>query len=377
MGRTSAAKVGLRLLDTRGLDAASCGEIPSSSERWDCLEIPQALDSRSPQEDHRKKPRRHKITATSTTVPTIPGLPHAKGGFSREHCTPGYHARSLPRSQTVVCFSDIWVTPGGRRQKGVYSYLVVIKQDTSLCQLAQELPSTRLRCFPSELWKPQAKGNSRNLDLEEGESTMTTPNGKQLTVLVIDDSSVSRKVLELRLSHKQYSLIFATTGHEAIELFEKHRPALVIMDWMLPDLTGEELCSRIRVSSQNSYTYIIALTSRTDNAGVVSALEAGADDHLTKPFDRGELVARVAVGVRTVELHRQLEFKSALLEKLALTDALTGLPNRRAIENWAATQLSGAARHEFSYWVVQVDLDHFKQVNDTFGHDAGDEVKNF
>jgi diguanylate cyclase (GGDEF)-like protein len=223
------------------------------------------------------------------------------------------------------------------------------------------------------LWKPQAKGNSKNLGLEEREGTMTTPLGKKLTVLVIDDSSVSRKLLELRLSQQQYNLVFATTGREAIELFEKHRPALVIMDWMLPDLTGEELCSRIRVSSQN-YTYIIVLTARTDKEGVVNALEAGADDHLTKPFDRGELVARVAVGVRTIELHRQLETKTALLEKLALTDALTGLPNRRAIENWAAGQLSGATRHEFSYWVVQVDLDHFKQVNDTFGHDAGDEV---
>ncbi len=204
---------------------------------------------------------------------------------------------------------------------------------------------------------------------------MTTPSkGKGLKVLVIDDSSVSRKLIEMRLSHKQYNLIFATTGQEAIELFERHRPALVIMDWMMPDLTGEEMCRSIRASSQNSYTYIIVLTGRTDKEGVVSALEAGADDHLTKPFDRGELVARVAVGVRTIELHRQLETKSMLLEKLALTDALTELPNRRAIENWATGQLSGAARHRFSYWVVQVDLDYFKQVNDTFGHDAGDTV---
>lgn len=202
----------------------------------------------------------------------------------------------------------------------------------------------------------------------------TSPNGKELKVLVIDDSPVSRKLLELRLSHKQYNLIFSATGQEATELFEKHRPALVIMDWMLPDLTGEEMCRRIRTSSHASYTYIIVLTGRTDKEGVVSALEAGADDHLTKPFDRDELVARVAVGVRTIELHRQLETKNMLLEKLALTDALTELPNRRAIENWAASQLSGAARHRFSYWVVQIDLDHFKQINDTFGHDAGDTV---
>lgn len=199
-------------------------------------------------------------------------------------------------------------------------------------------------------------------------------NERECKVLVIDDSPVSRKLVELPLSQKQYSLILATTGQQAIELFEKHRPALVIMNWMMPDLTGEEMCRRIRASPQNSYAYIIVLTGRTSKEAVVSALDAGADDHLTKPFHRGELIARVAVGVRTIELHRQIETKNMLLEKLALTDYLTGLPNRRAIEDWAPGQLSGAARHRFSYWVVLVDLDHFKQVNDTFGHDGGDTV---
>jgi two-component system cell cycle response regulator len=197
---------------------------------------------------------------------------------------------------------------------------------------------------------------------------------RKLKVLVIDDSPVSRKLVELALSQKQYSLIFATTGQEAMKLFEEHRPALVIMDWMTPDLTGEEICQRIRSRSGNSYTYIIVLTGRTDKSSVVEALDGGADDYLTKPFHRGELIARVGVGMRMIELHRQIETKNVLLEQLALTDALTGLPNRRAIENWAATQLSGAARHGFSFWVVQADLDHFKQVNDTFGHEAGDAV---
>lgn len=197
---------------------------------------------------------------------------------------------------------------------------------------------------------------------------------KKLKVLVIDDSPVSRKLVELALSQKQCSLIFATTGREAIELFEKHRPALVIMDWMMPDVTGQEICQRMRSISGNSYMYIIILTGRTDKDSLVKALDAGADDYLTKPFHRGELIARVGVGMRTIELHRQVEAKSLLLEQLALTDPLTALPNRRAIENWVTCQLSSAARHRFSFWVVVGDLDHFKQVNDTFGHDAGDAV---
>ena len=197
---------------------------------------------------------------------------------------------------------------------------------------------------------------------------------KDFKVLIIDDSPVSRKLVELPLAQKQYKLIFAQTGLEAMKLFEEHQPDLVILDWVMPDLTGEELCRRIRSSSRDSYCYIIVLTGNTDKDSLVRALDAGADDHLTKPFHRGELMARVAVGIRTVELHRQLRTKTMLMEKLALTDALTGLPNRRAIETWAEGQLSGAARHKFSCWVVVADLDHFKQVNDTFGHDAGDFV---
>jgi diguanylate cyclase (GGDEF)-like protein len=197
---------------------------------------------------------------------------------------------------------------------------------------------------------------------------------KDFKVLIIDDSPVSRKLVELPLAQKQYKLIFAQTGLEAMNLFEEHQPDLVILDWVMPDLTGEELCRRIRSSSRDSYCYIIVLTGNTDKDSLVRALDAGADDHLTKPFHRGELMARVAVGIRTVELHRQLRTKTMLMEKLALTDALTGLPNRRAIETWAEGQLSGAARHKFSCWVVVADLDHFKQVNDTFGHDAGDLV---
>ncbi|MGC0777492.1 MAG: response regulator, partial [Candidatus Acidiferrum sp.] len=106
-------------------------------------------------------------------------------------------------------------------------------------------------------------------------------------ILIVDDSPVSRKLVELPLAQKQYRLLFAKTGQEAMRLFEEHRPDLVILDWMMPDLTGEELCQRIRSSSQDSYSYIIVLTGSTDKDCLVKALDAGADDHLTKPFHRG------------------------------------------------------------------------------------------
>jgi len=197
---------------------------------------------------------------------------------------------------------------------------------------------------------------------------------QQIRVLVADDSAVSRKLVEHTLSEKRYSLVFAKSGRETIDLFAEHHPALVIVDWVMPDLTGIEICKHIRSKTQASYTYIILLTAKSAKESVVEGLAAGADDYLTKPFHPEELIARVGVGLRIMELQREIEVKNTLLQELALTDSLTSLPNRRAIEDWAARQLSGAARYGFSFWVALADLDHFKTVNDTHGHDAGDTV---
>jgi two-component system cell cycle response regulator len=196
----------------------------------------------------------------------------------------------------------------------------------------------------------------------------------RLKVLVADDSAVYRKLVEQAFTDANYSLLVAQSGQEAIDLLAKHLPAIVITDWVMPDLTGIELCQQIRTRNHNPYTYVIILTSVSDKENVVKGLAAGADDYLTKPFHPQELLARVEVGRRLVELHRQVAAKNRLLEELALTDSLTGLPNRRAIDEWAPRQLSGAARHGFPFWVVMADLDNFKSVNDSSGHDAGDKV---
>jgi two-component system cell cycle response regulator len=195
----------------------------------------------------------------------------------------------------------------------------------------------------------------------------------EFNILVADDSPVYRKLVGETLAGEQYSVCFAKGGREASALMATQRPAVVITDWEMPDSTGIELCRQIR-HDQSAYTYIILLTGNTDKDQIMTGLSAGADDYLTKPFHAGELLARVAVGRRTVELHREIQAKNRLLEELALTDSLTGLPNRRAIEDWAARQLSGAARHGFPFWVVMADLDSFKSVNDTYGHEGGDMV---
>jgi diguanylate cyclase (GGDEF)-like protein len=141
----------------------------------------------------------------------------------------------------------------------------------------------------------------------------------------------------------------------------------------MPDLTGIDLCVEIR-RRQKSFVYLILLTANSQKEQIVEGLTAGADDYLTKPFHAGELLARVAVGRRFAALYRDIEAKNQRLEELARTDPLTGLQNRRAVEEWATRQLDGAARYGFPLWIAIVDLDHFKEINDTFGHHAGDLV---
>jgi two-component system cell cycle response regulator len=208
--------------------------------------------------------------------------------------------------------------------------------------------------------------------LIESELCINDAAPQDLKVLVVDDSPVYRKLVEHALEGSPYSLMFAKSGCEALELFARHLPSFVITDWMMPDLSGLDLCERLRADVHRGYTYIILLTSIAEKDNVVKGLASGADDYLTKPFDPGELLARIGVGRRIIDLHRQIDAKNKLLEEMAHSDSLTGLPNRRAIEEWAARQLRAAARHGFRYWVVLADLDSFKSINDTYGHVGGD-----
>ena len=195
-----------------------------------------------------------------------------------------------------------------------------------------------------------------------------------LRILAVDDSPISRKLLEHALCDGPYSLLFAKSGDEALRLFKEHRPAVVITDWMLPDLSGPELCERIRSDAQDSYTYIILVTSMDKTDNVVQGLAAGADDYLTKPFGAHELQARIEVGRRIIDLHREKEPKGRHLAEMERTDQLTGLPNNRAMEEWTARQLRGAERHGFALWITKANLDSFKHINDSYGKDAGEAV---
>lgn len=192
-------------------------------------------------------------------------------------------------------------------------------------------------------------------------------------IVVADDSPVYRSLVRDTLANKGHDVRVASNGSEAVELVMRHRPAVVVTDWEMPDLNGIELSKMIR-RDPSLFVHIILLTSKSNKEQVIEGLQSGADDYLTKPFHPGELVARVAVGLRISELTREIQAKNKLLEELSLTDPLTGLPNRRAFEQWATRELKGAVRHGFGFWIVMADIDWFKGVNDNYGHVAGDEV---
>jgi two-component system cell cycle response regulator len=193
-------------------------------------------------------------------------------------------------------------------------------------------------------------------------------------ILVVDDSAVYRKLIEQVLSGSGYSLSFARSGSEALQSYRENPPSIVITDWLMPDLSGLELCRLIRADQSDGYAYVIVMTSNTEENEIVEGLDAGADDYVVKPFNPREMLARIRAGCRIVDLHVRLKRKSEQLEEVARTDSLTGLPNRRAIEEWTRKQIKGAARHGFPLWAVLADIDSFKGVNDTFGHEAGDAV---
>jgi len=196
---------------------------------------------------------------------------------------------------------------------------------------------------------------------------------RQAKIVVAGDSPVYRELVRQALVEKGYGVKVAANGRQAVELVSDFRPGVLVTDWEMPDLSGLELSNIVR-QNPSSFVYIILLTANSNKDQVVEGLQSGADDYLTKPFHPGELVARVAVGLRMAELTQEIQSKNKLLEELSLTDSLTGMPNRRAFEQWTTRELESALRHEFGFWIVMADLDRFKSINDNHGHAAGDEV---
>jgi len=195
-----------------------------------------------------------------------------------------------------------------------------------------------------------------------------------MKVLIVDDDVTYRRLLTTILVAKGHQVAEAPDGQTAWEMLQREPFPFVISDWMMPVVDGPELIQRIRKAGFPNYTYIILLTARNARDDVVDGLEAGADDYLTKPFDLGELRARVAIGERILNLETRLRQALEREQLLATHDGLTGLLNRRAICECATTELSRAERDDQPVSLVMVDVDHFKAINDAYGHLIGDQA---
>ena len=199
-----------------------------------------------------------------------------------------------------------------------------------------------------------------------------------MKILIAEDDLTSRLILENMLTKWGYDVVSATNGTDAWgKLQEEDAPRLLILDWMMPGIEGVEICKRIRKNSksEDQYTYVMLLTAKESKENIVTGMEAGADDYITKPFDMHELRVRVRAGERIVQLQSELLNAKKELEILSCTDPLTGVLNRRAILSKVGAELSRAKRENTSVSILILDLDHFKRINDTFGHLAGDAIQ--
>jgi len=194
-------------------------------------------------------------------------------------------------------------------------------------------------------------------------------------ILIADDDLVSRTMLAGILTGWGYEMTVARDGKEAWRILQaEEAPTLAILDWVMPGLTGKQLCQMVRSRQTDRYTYVLLVTAKSGHEDIINGLEAGADDYLIKPYNPLELKARLITGRRILDMQEQLFATQEALRQQATTDALTGAWNHRAIMDILEREVSRSQREGRPLGVVLGDLDHFKRINDTYGHMGGDEA---
>jgi two-component system, cell cycle response regulator len=196
-----------------------------------------------------------------------------------------------------------------------------------------------------------------------------------MKILIADDEATNRQLLSAGLRKLGYKVEVTTNGEEAWAALQRADAAeLAILDWMMPGMTGPEICLKLRGRENAPYVYVILLTGMSELKALVEGLESGADDFIAKPFRIPELYARLRSGQRVLNLQRELLAGRARIEHLAAHDFLTGLWNRRAIIEKLAHEIARSSRESKPLGVIIMDIDHFKLINDNYGHGLGDLV---
>ncbi len=195
-----------------------------------------------------------------------------------------------------------------------------------------------------------------------------------LRLLLVEDEPTQQLILARKLRQAGYLVDTANDGREALDKLLERGYSLLLTDWDMPVMDGVELCRALRAAQLPNYVYTLLLTGRDGLLHVVAGLDAGADDYLVKPVEDIELKARLATGQRIVKLEQSLRAANEENRRLSVMDALTGACNRRYLMDLLPREIERAARYGRPLSLVMCDLDHFKRVNDTHGHMAGDEV---
>ncbi|MEG3437983.1 diguanylate cyclase [Pannus brasiliensis CCIBt3594] len=199
-------------------------------------------------------------------------------------------------------------------------------------------------------------------------------NPEDCLILVVDDASKNLQLVIEILDNEGYATTFASSGKQAIERVKKADPDLILLDLMMPEMGGIEVCQILKRDPRYREIPIIFLTANNDKENIVRAFDSGAVDYVTKPFYSNELLARVKTHLELKKTRDELKKAKSQLEESIVTDYLTGVPNRRAIFTFGQKEFQRVARYSRSFSVLVIDIDYFKKVNDTFGHAAGDET---